>query len=53
MEHCFKIVTPMRTYFLCAPTEEEEIKWLSALQTILNRQRSAPGSQQRTVMTPH
>ncbi|WFC93601.1 hypothetical protein MBRA1_000222 [Malassezia brasiliensis] len=53
MDHCFKIVTPMRTYFLCAPTEEDEIKWLSALQTILNRQRSAPGSQQRTVMSPH
>lgn len=53
MEHCFKIVTPMRTYFLCAPTEEEEIKWLSALQTILNRQHCAPGSQQRTVMSPH
>lgn len=41
MEHCFKIVTPQRTFAVCAPTEEEEIKWLSALQTILNRQRTA------------
>ncbi|PKI85848.1 hypothetical protein MVES1_000559 [Malassezia vespertilionis] len=40
-EHCFKIITLKRTFLLCAPTEEEDIKWLSALQTILNRRRSA------------
>ncbi|UZJ51505.1 hypothetical protein CBS101457_000825 [Exobasidium rhododendri] len=34
-EHCFKIITPNRTYVVCAPTEEEEIKWLSALQALL------------------
>lgn len=40
-QHGFKVVTPSRTFLLCAPTEEEVIKWLSALQTLLNRQRSA------------
>ncbi|KAI6024845.1 hypothetical protein BKA83DRAFT_4471781 [Pisolithus microcarpus] len=28
--HMFKIVTTKRTLLLCAPSEEEEIKWLSA-----------------------
>jgi hypothetical protein len=34
-ENCFKIITPKRTYVVCAPTEEEEIKWLSAMQALL------------------
>lgn len=50
-EHCFKIVTPSRTFVVCAPTEEEEIKWLSAFQTILNRQRSAPLALRRASMS--
>ena len=40
-ENCFKVITPQRTFLLCAPTEEEEIKWLSALKTLINRQRNA------------
>ena len=40
-EHCFKMVTPSRTFLLCAPTEEDLIKWLSALQTLLNRRRNS------------
>lgn len=38
-EHCFKILTPKRTFVVCAPTEEEEIKWLSAIQALLTRTR--------------
>lgn len=34
-ENCFKIITPKRVYIVCAPTEEEELKWLSALQALL------------------
>lgn len=34
-ENCFKIITPKRTYVVGAPTEEEEIKWLCALQALL------------------
>ncbi|CAO1615257.1 unnamed protein product [Sympodiomycopsis kandeliae] len=44
MDNCFKILTPKRVFLLCAPTEEEEIKWLSALQALLTRSR---GQQQR------
>lgn len=35
----FQIVTTNRTYQLCVPTEDDEIQWLSALQTLLKRQR--------------
>ncbi|WFD17964.1 hypothetical protein MCAP1_000175 [Malassezia caprae] len=38
-EHCFRIVTTSRSFVLCAPTEDEEIQWMSALQTLLHRQR--------------
>jgi PH domain len=34
-DNCFKIITPKRVYIVCAPTEEEELKWLSALQALL------------------
>ncbi|WFC98594.1 hypothetical protein MYAM1_001324 [Malassezia yamatoensis] len=50
LDRCFKIVTPKRNYFVCAPTEEEEIKWISALQTIVNRQRSTPMPQLRAIL---
>ncbi|CEQ41691.1 SPOSA6832_03420 [Sporobolomyces salmonicolor] len=39
-EHCFKIITPKRTYLVCAPSEEDEIKWLAALQCLVKRKSS-------------
>nr|CDI51098.1 related to tandem ph domain-containing protein-2 (tapp2) [Melanopsichium pennsylvanicum 4] len=39
-ENCFQIITPKRTFILCAPGEDEEIKWISALKTLITRQRS-------------
>lgn len=36
-QHCFKIITPKRTYLVCSPSEEDEIKWLSALQCLTKR----------------
>ncbi|GAA6061900.1 hypothetical protein JCM10212_004718 [Sporobolomyces blumeae] len=39
-EHCFKIITPKRTYLVCAPSEEDEIKWLAALQCLVARKSS-------------
>jgi len=33
----FKIITPKRTLLLCAPSEEEEIKWLSAVRALIAR----------------
>ncbi len=41
-ENCFQIITPKRTFILCAPGEDEEIKWISALKTLINRQRNGP-----------
>ncbi|TBU50364.1 PH-domain-containing protein [Dichomitus squalens] len=40
--HTFKIVTTKRTLLLCAPSEEEEIKWLSAIRALIAR-RSGQG----------
>lgn len=40
-ENCFKIITPKRTFLVCAPTEEDEIKWLSALQALLRHWRES------------
>ncbi|KZT52318.1 PH-domain-containing protein [Calocera cornea HHB12733] len=41
--HVFKVITPERAYILCAPSEEEEIKWLSALRALIERTRGAGG----------
>ncbi|KAI0052301.1 PH domain-like protein [Auriscalpium vulgare] len=41
--HTFKIVTTKRTLVLCAPSEEEEIRWLSAVRALLAR-RGAEGA---------
>ena len=37
--HTFKIVTTKRTLLLCAPSEEEEIKWLSAIGALIARRK--------------
>lgn len=37
--NCFKIITPSRGYVVCAPSEEEEIKWLSALRVLIDALR--------------
>ncbi|KAF9485132.1 PH-domain-containing protein [Pholiota conissans] len=35
--HTFKIVTTKRTLLLCAPTEDDEIKWLGAIRALIVR----------------
>ncbi|KAJ3714055.1 hypothetical protein C8R42DRAFT_698634 [Lentinula raphanica] len=35
--HTFKIITTKRTLLLCAPTEEDEIKWLGAVRALIAR----------------
>lgn len=35
--HTFKIVTTKRSIMLCAPSEEEEIRWLSAVRALIAR----------------
>ncbi len=42
-QHTFQVITPKRTFKLCAPTEEDEIKWLAALRTLINRERERIG----------
>lgn len=39
MTNCFKIITPSRTFIVSAPTEEDEIQWLSAIRVLLNARR--------------
>lgn len=41
LAHTFKIITPKRTYLVCAPSEEDEIKWLAALQCLVARRTQA------------
>ncbi|KDQ57062.1 hypothetical protein JAAARDRAFT_178587 [Jaapia argillacea MUCL 33604] len=40
-KHTFKIVTTKRTLLLCAPSEEEEIRWLSAVRALIARRSGA------------
>ena len=40
-EHIFKIITPKKSFMLCAPSEEEEIKWLSAVRALIARRAAS------------
>jgi len=35
--HTFKIVTTKRTLLLCAPSEDDEIKWMGAIRALMAR----------------
>ncbi|KAF4597602.1 hypothetical protein EYR40_008064 [Pleurotus pulmonarius] len=39
--HTFKIVTTKRTLLLCAPSEDDEIKWLGAVHALIARRSGA------------
>ncbi|KAG6862509.1 hypothetical protein C0995_000057 [Termitomyces sp. Mi166 len=41
--HTFKIVTTKRTLLLCAPSEEDEIKWLGTIRALIARRSGVPG----------
>lgn len=46
-DHIFKIITPKRAFMLCAPSEEEEIEWLSAVRALIARRAAGvPVSQE-------
>lgn len=54
-QHTFKIVTTKRMLLLCAPSEEEEIKWLSAVRALIARRSEAgvvPGDATPAKSTP-
>ncbi|KAG6841431.1 hypothetical protein C0991_011101 [Blastosporella zonata] len=41
--HTFKIITTKRALLLCAPSEEDEIKWLGAIRALIARRSGVPG----------
>jgi pleckstrin homology domain-containing family A member 1/2 len=41
-KHTFKVVTTKRTLMLCAPTEEDEIKWLGSIRALIARRANPP-----------
>lgn len=43
IQNTFKIVTTKRALLLCAPSEEEEIKWLSAIRVLIARRSGGTG----------
>lgn len=51
--HAFKIVTTKRTLLLSAPSEEEEIKWLSAVRALIARRSGAGVVPGDSSATPH
>ncbi|KAG9013957.1 hypothetical protein FRB94_004337 [Tulasnella sp. JGI-2019a] len=44
LPHTFKIITAKRPLVLCAPSEEEEIKWMSAVRALIARRCAATGN---------
>lgn len=41
-QNSFKIITPKRTYVVCAPSEDDEIKWISSIRVLLSAHRGSP-----------
>ena len=37
----FKVITPKKTLLLCAPSEEEEVKWIGAIRVLIARRATA------------
>ncbi|CAJ0912749.1 9465_t:CDS:1, partial [Entrophospora sp. SA101] len=35
--HCFKVITPGRTYICCAPNDETQVARLAAIQVALSK----------------
>jgi len=54
--HTFKIVTTKRTLLLCAPSEEDEIKWLGAIRALIARRAElgqVPGKASKSASSGH
>lgn len=37
VNYTFKVFTPKKTFLLCAPSEEEEVSWISAIRVLIAR----------------
>lgn len=46
LENCFKIITPSRTFLVCCPSEDDEIRWLSALRVLIDAGRRTESKMQ-------
>lgn len=51
-QNSFKIITPKRTYIVCAPSEEDEIKWISSIRVLLSAHRGSPSVTEAPTPTP-
>ena len=54
--HTFKIVTTKRTLLLCAPSEDDEIKWLGAIRALIARRAElgqVPGKASKSASSGH
>lgn len=51
-QNSFKIITPKRTYVVCAPSEEDEIKWISAIRVLLSAHRGSPSATEAPTPPP-
>lgn len=54
--HTFKIVTTKRTLLLCAPSEDDEIKWLGAIRALIARRAElgqVPGKASKSANSGH
>ncbi|KIM40019.1 hypothetical protein M413DRAFT_446908 [Hebeloma cylindrosporum] len=54
--HTFKIVTTKRTLLLCAPSEDDEIKWLGAIRALIARRAElgqVPGKVSKSLSSGH
>ncbi|WWD18299.1 hypothetical protein CI109_102749 [Kwoniella shandongensis] len=52
-ENIFRLITAKRTFVLCAPSEEDEIKWLAAFRALLNREREKANAIATTLGAPN
>lgn len=54
--HTFKIITTKRTLLLCAPSEDDEIKWMGAIRALIVRRNESglvPGKTSKSTSASH
>ncbi|KAG8867395.1 hypothetical protein FRC20_005861 [Serendipita sp. 405] len=49
VNYTFKVITPKKTLLLCAPSEDEEVKWISAIRALIARRAKEKDTDTTTV----
>ncbi|KAG8830745.1 hypothetical protein FRC17_004308 [Serendipita sp. 399] len=49
VNYTFKVITPKKTLLLCAPSEEEEVKWISAVRALIARRTKEKDADTATI----